>query len=260
MSKPKLFDSHAHLDAGRFKSDLDQVIERAKDAGIGIITMGTDLDSSEQAVKIAQKYKLYAAVGIHPHEAQRFSDGECIDDDVIPRLEKLYAQDRVVALGEMGLDYFKEYSPKEAQHLVFRTQLELAQKLNAPVVIHNRDSEEDVLKNLREIDSFGVVHSFTGDTKLAKEILDLGFYLGVNGIATFPKSNVLREAIKTIPKNKLLVETDCPFLAPIQHRGKRNEPFYVEDVARIVAGFRGDTYEDLCKQTTKNTKKLFKLE
>jgi TatD DNase family protein len=256
----RLFDSHGHLDASRFNSDREEVIYRAKDAGIGIITIGTDLETSEQAVQIAQKYKLYAAVGIHPHEAQKYSDGENMDDDAILRLEKLYAVDRVVAIGEIGLDYFKEYSPKPAQHIVFRAQLELSQILKAPVVIHNRDSEEDILNILREIESFGVVHSFTGNTKLAKDILDLGFYLGVNGIATFPKSNALREAIKTIPKKKLLVETDCPFLAPIQHRGERNEPAFVEDVARIVAGFRAEPFDDFCKQTTKNTKKLFKLE
>ncbi|MBI1730571.1 TatD family hydrolase [Candidatus Acetothermia bacterium] len=255
----RLIDTHAHLDSQSFSEDREEAIQRAQAAGIQIITMGTDLDSSGMAVRMAQKHKLYAAVGIHPHQAQRYSDGEKLDDDVIPRLEALLGEKRVVAVGEIGLDYFKEFSPRDAQHVVFRALLGLAQKHKAPVVIHTRNSEEDVLKILAESKTLGVVHSFAGDAALAKKILDLGFYLGVNGIATFPKSGPLREAIKTIPIKRLLTETDCPFLAPIQHRGARNEPSFVEDVARVVSGVYGMGLEEFAKITTENAMRLFKL-
>lgn len=256
----KLIDSHCHLDASQFNDDRHEMIQRALDAGIHMITIGTNLETSEAAINIAHQYDLHAVVGIHPHDAERYSDGKTIDSEALEVLEQMYSDERVVALGEMGLDYFKEYSPKDAQHVVFRAQLELAQSLNAPVVIHNRDSESDVIQTLTEIKSHGVVHSFTGDSYLAQKILDLGFYLGVNGIATFPKSNVLRAAIKKIPHDKLLIETDCPYLAPVQHRGKRNEPLYVEDVARVVAGSCAIQYDEFAKMTTNNAKRLFGLE
>ena len=256
----KLIDSHCHLDASQFKDDRHEMIQRALDAGIHMITIGTNLETSETAIKIANKYKLHAAIGIHPHDAERYSNGKTIDDSVIKEIESLYKEKRVVALGEMGLDYFKEYSTKDTQHVVFKAQLELAQTLDAPVVIHNRDSESDVMGMLKSIPTRGVVHSFTGEWRLAEEILNLGFYLGVNGIATFPKSNGLREAIKRVPLDKLLIETDSPYLAPVQHRGKRNEPLYVEDVARVVSGFCLVKYDDFAKQTTQNAKTLFGLE
>ena len=256
----KLIDSHCHLDASQFKDDRHEVIQRALDAGIHMITIGTNLETSETAIRLANKYKLHAAVGIHPHDAERYSDGKSIEDSIMSEFESLYKEKRVVALGEMGLDYFKEFSPKDAQHVVFKAQLELAQSLDAPVVIHNRDSESDIMKMLKETSTRGVVHSFTGDTRLAEEILSLGYYLGVNGIATFPKSNSIREAIKRVPIEKLLIETDSPYLAPVQHRGKRNEPLFVEDVARVVSGFCMIKYDDFAKQTTENAKKLFGLE
>ncbi len=255
----RLIDTHAHLDYQNFDPDRDAVVKRALDAGIQVITMGTDLDSSERAVRLAQKYKLSAAVGIHPHQAGSYSDGTILDARVLPTLEALLQEKRVVAVGEIGLDYFKEFSPQDSQKTVFCALLALAVKKNLPVVIHTRDSEEDVLKILGGSKAFGVVHSFTGNAILAKRILDLGFYLGVNGIATFPKSHELREAIKTIPTERLLIETDCPFLAPVQHRGQRNEPSFVADVARVLCGVRNMRLEEFSKQTTENAIKLFNL-
>ncbi len=255
----RLIDSHAHLDSKQFNADRAEVIHRALEADIQIITMGTDLDSSEQAVRLAHKYGIFAAVGIHPHEAGRFAKDDQLDPKVLTQLEALLTEARVVAVGEIGLDYFKNYSPRQSQLVGFREQLALARRLKRPVVIHDRDADEDLLQILRDSDTIGVVHSFTGDVALARRILDLGFYLGVNGIVTFPKSNILREAVKAIPLERLLVETDSPYLAPVPQRGKRNEPLYVRHVAECVAQLRKISLEKLAEVTTENSVTLFGL-
>jgi len=253
----KLVDTHCHLDAPQFNGDREVVIQRALAAGIQIITMGTDLNSSEQAVQLAQKYGIFSAVGIHPHEAHRFVKGDRLDPEVLARLESLLQEDRVVAVGEIGLDYFKEYSPRQAQRIAFQEQLALAERLQRPVIIHNRDAEDDVLNVLRDGRAFGVVHSFTGDLALAHEILKLGLYVGINGIVTFPKSQALQETAAVIPLERLLIETDSPYLAPVPHRGKRNEPLYVRQVAECVAKLRRLPLEKVAEVTATNAQELF---
>lgn len=255
----KLIDTHAHLDSERYDSDREAVIRRALNAGVQIITMGTDLESSAQAVELARRYGLYAAVGVHPHEAKRYVRAEQLAPDALARLEELLGEERVVAVGEIGLDYFKEYSHRDAQHAALRAQLELAERCDKPVVLHNRDSERDLLQILGDYDVEGVLHSFTGDRALAERVLELGLYLGVNGIVTFPKSGALREAVQAIPLDRLLIETDSPYLAPVPHRGKRNEPLYVRDVAAYLARLRGITFEELARATTANARELFQL-
>jgi len=257
LSSAGLIDTHAHLDVPQFDEDRETVVQRALAAGIQAITMGTDLESSARAVELAQRYGLYAAVGVHPHEAKRYVRENQFDSQALNKLEALLREERVVAVGEIGLDYFKEYSPREAQHVALRAQLALAERIRKPVVLHNRDSEDALLQIMSEHTAKGVVHSFTGDRVLAQQVLDLGFYLGINGIVTFPRSEALREAVQAIPLDRLLVETDSPYLAPAPHRGKRNEPLFVRDVAAYVARLRGMALNKLAQATTENACRLF---
>jgi len=256
----RLIDTHVHLDSKRFDPDRGGVIQRALEAGIQMITVGTDIASSESAVEIAQKYGIYAAVGIHPHEARRFVRGGSLEPEALARLEELLREERVVAAGEIGLDYFKNFSPKEAQLVTFREQLALAERFKKPVVIHNREAEGDLIEILRGFDVEGVLHSFTGDGALALRIMQLGLYLSISGIVTFAKGGGLREAVRIIPQDRLLLETDAPFLAPVPLRGRRNEPMYVRHVAEAVAQLRGLTLSDLSEATTKNARRLFRIE
>lgn len=254
-----LVDTHAHLDHPRFDPDREEVIERTLSAGVQVIAVGTDPASSGQAVRIAQKYGLYAAVGIHPHEVGRFVRNGELAPNVLPQLKDLLEEERVVAVGEIGLDYFKEYSSRDAQRVAFHAQLELAQRWNKPVVIHNRDSEDDIVWVLSQHECTGVVHSFNQDWTFAEQALDLGYYLGVNGIATFAKDDALQRALKRIPTDRLLLETDCPYLAPVPQRGRRNEPRYVQHVAEYLAHHRGMPTQVLAEATTENARRLFQL-
>jgi TatD DNase family protein len=205
-----LIDSHAHLDSPQFDPDREHVVRRALEANVKIISIATDVPSSHKTLEIARKYELRCAVGVHPHEAEQFSE-----EETLAQLRRLCAEPEVVAVGEIGLDYFKEYAPRSAQQRAFRAQLAIAQELHKPVVIHLRDAAEDLLQILKEHPGVrGVVHSFTGDWALAQELLDLGMYLSVNGIVTFERSHALRETVAKIPIERLLLETDCPYLAP----------------------------------------------
>jgi TatD DNase family protein len=250
-----LIDSHAHLDSPQFDPDREHVVRRALDADVTIISIATDVPSSQKTLEIARKYELRGTVGVHPHQAEHFTQSETLNE-----LRTLCAEPEVVAVGETGLDYFKEYAPRPAQQRAFRAQLALAQELHKPVVIHLRDAAEDLLKILKEHPGVrGVVHSFTGDWALAQELLGLGLYLSVNGIVTFEKSHVLRETVAKIPLERLLLETDCPYLAPVPLRGKRNEPSFVRYVAQTVAQIKRLSTEEIAQATTRNTKELFGL-
>jgi TatD DNase family protein len=250
-----LIDSHAHLDSPRFDADREHVVRRALEAGVGVISIATDLRSGYKSLEIACKYELHCTAGLHPHEADQFAGLETLD-----QLRKLLAEPEVVAVGEVGLDYFKEYAPRQTQHKALRAQLALALELNKPVVVHLRDAAEDLLQILREHSGVrGVVHSFTGDWALAQRVLDLGLYLSVNGIVTFEKSQTLREAVVQIPLERLLVETDCPYLAPVPMRGKRNEPSFVRYVAQTVAQIKKLSLDDIARATTRNTQEVFGL-
>ncbi len=248
-----LIDSHAHLDSSQFDADREHVVRRALEANVKIISIATDITSSLKTLEIARKYELRCTVGIHPHQAEQFSEEETLE-----QLRKLCAEPEVVAIGEIGLDYFKEYAPRESQLKALRAQLALAHELGKPVVIHLRDATEDLLQILKEHRGVrGVIHSFTEDWGLAQELLALGFSLSVNGIVTFERSQTLRDAVAQIPLERLLVETDCPYLAPVPLRGKRNEPSLVRYVAQAVAHIKRVSFDAVAQATTRNTRELF---
>ncbi len=248
-----LIDSHAHLDSSQFDTDREHVIRRALEANVKIISIATDVASSWKTLEIARKYELRCTAGVHPHEAEHFTE-----EETLTQLQKLCAEPEVVAIGEIGLDYFKEYAPRAAQQRAFRAQLALALGLGKPVVIHLRDAADDLLQILSEHAGVrGVVHSFTGDWALAQELLDLGFSLSVNGIVTFEKSQALRDAVAQIPLERLLIETDSPYLAPVPMRGKRNEPSFVRYVAQAVAQMKKISFDAVAQATTRNARALF---
>ena len=255
MPELELIDTHAHLDSSDYDHDRAAVIARAHAARIGVITVGVDVPSSEAAVRLAARHRsIWAGVGIHPHEAKSFSTA------VAERLRDLAAAEKVVAIGEIGLDYYRDLSPRATQRKVFSEQIELANELELPVIVHNRESSTDMLGILRKHrPRRGVIHSFLGDLALAQKFMELGLYLGIGGPLTFPKNEVLREAVKGIPLDRILVETDCPYLTPVPHRGKRNEPVYVEYVVEALARIKGIPREQVAAATTANAYRLFGL-
>jgi len=248
-------DTHAHLNMPDY-IDLNDVIERAKQAKIeAIINVGFDLDSSKASVKLSSDFDfIFSSVGIHPHDAS--SDNSAKIDE----LKKLAKNDKVVAIGETGLDYYKNLSPKDAQVDLFLKHIALAQDLSLPLIIHARRSYEDVLKILHEEGRgklTGVMHCFSGDANIARLCLDLGFYISIAGPVTFKKADDLREIAKFVPIDRLLIETDCPYLAPDPNRGKRNEPSFMISTAKKIAEIRGLKLEDFALKTTENAKRLF---
>lgn len=252
-----LIDTHAHIEMKEFDSDRGDVINRARDAGVRyLISVGANMAGSKKAVGLAEKYEnVYAAVGIHPHDVTE------MDNSTIQTLRELAKSPKVVAIGEIGLDYFKEFSPKELQIVKFRELLSLAKELNKPVIIHDRDAHEDTLRILKEEGiQNGVVHCFSGDNEFAKEILKLGFYISFTGVITFPKAEETRSIVDAVPIERMLVETDCPYLAPVPHRGKRNEPAFVREIAKTIAEVKGLSLEDVARITTLNVKELFGID
>jgi len=250
-----LIDTHAHLEMRQFERDRGAVVARAREARVGIITVGIDPKSSARAVELAREYKIYAAVGVHPHEARRYSADL---GRTLAGLEELAQDERVVALGEIGLDYYRNLSPREDQLRVFRAQLELAERLGLPVIVHDREADGDTLAILRGAGVCGVVHSFSGAPEVAEGLIGLGFYLGFSGPVTFPKAPQ-REVITRVPLERILIETDAPYLTPVPYRGRRNEPAYVRYVARAIAELRGIAVDRVEKQTTENARRLFGL-
>jgi len=254
-----LIDTHIHLDDTRFDADRDAVLTRARETGIeAFVTIGCDLATSQAAVRLADQHpSVYASIGVHPHEVRHISDGW------YDEFRRLAQMKKVVAYGEIGLDYHYNHSSPKEQRDRFREQIQLARELGLPVIIHTRDAQEDTVKILREeqaSDVGGVLHCFSGDARLAKDTLDLGFYLSFSGILTFQNATTLREIAKTVPPDRLLIETDCPYLSPVPYRGKRNEPAYVEHVAKQLAAIHPAlTLEDIARHTTQNAKRLFKI-
>jgi len=251
-----LIDSHAHLEMKEFDSDRWEVIERARQAGIDcIVTVGTNLNLSRKALSIACQYEnIYATVGVHPHDVSAVCD-KTFDD-----LKVLAEDPKVVAYGEIGLDYFRNLSPREKQIEMFGRQLELAAELKLPVIIHDRDAHEETLSLIKSSGvRHGVFHCFSGDWAMARQCIDLGFYISVPGVVTFDKSKVLQEVVRQAPIDSILLETDCPYLAPVPHRGKRNEPSFIVHTAKKVAGIKGMTWEDVAQTAARNTRKLFGL-
>ena len=250
----RLVDTHAHLDDRRYDPDRDAVIARAAAESIAIVTVGADLSSSEAAVRLARENPLvWCSVGVHPH------DSKTLDRAGLTRLQELAAEYRVVAIGEIGLDYYRDLSPRDVQRRVFVEQLALAQDRNLPIILHNRDATDDVLKILDEVrlPRGGAVHSFLGDERLARRFLKLGLHLGIGGPITYPANDALRQAVAAVPLDRLVLETDCPYLTPVPHRGKRNEPAYVSLVAEEVARVRGIPVDEVARQTAANASALF---
>ncbi len=255
-----LIDTHTHLDDARFDADREAVLTRAREAGVGaFVTIGCDLATSRAAVALAEQYPfVYAAIGVHPHEVKHIGDGW------YDELRRLAQHPKVVAYGEIGLDYHYNHSAPQEQRHRFREQIGLARELKLPLVIHTREAQVDTITILREeraSEVGGVFHCFSGDAGLAKDALDIGFYLSFSGIITFQNATMLRDIAKTVPPDRLLIETDCPYLTPVPYRGRRNEPAYVTLVAKTLAAVRtsSETAEDIGRITMENACRLFRI-
>jgi len=252
-----LIDTHAHLDLPEFDPDREAVIERARQAGVErIITIGIGHKECLRAIEIARAHAfIAAAIGMHPHNASK------LDLAALDFLEKNAREPEVVALGEIGLDFFRNRSPREDQVRAFRAQLDLAESLKLPVVIHDRDAHEETLAILREEKPAcgGVLHCFSGDTAMARACIDLGFLISIPGTVTFKNAAQIQDVVQKIPLEHLLIETDCPFLTPMPHRGKRNEPAYVRFVAEKIAEIKNTGLEDVIERTGANACRLFNL-
>jgi len=251
-----LIDTHVHLDFPQFKKDLDQVLDRAKQAGVvAVLNAGADEQSSRRAVELSNLYpQVGASVGVHPHSAAK------ITAKWLENLETLARSETVLAIGEIGLDFYRTLSPRESQEEVFRKQLSLACSVQKPIIIHSREAHAETLQILKEEElpyPVGVMHCFSGDRSLAEAFLDLGFYISLAGPVTYPRSHDLRDLLNYIPANRLLLETDSPYLPPQAYRSKRNEPAYVRLVYERVALALGQDQEQLAEQIYVNAVRLF---
>ncbi|MEQ6389470.1 TatD family hydrolase [Bacillaceae bacterium S4-13-58] len=253
-----LFDTHVHLNVAQFADDYEEVIQRARAAGVeNMVVVGFDRETIPAAIELAEAYNfIYAAVGWHPVDAIDMEEEDLL------WLEELSSHPKVVALGEMGLDYHWDKSPKDIQKDVFRKQIQLAKKVKLPIVIHNREATQDIVDILKEEDASevgGIMHCFSGSVEVAEECVDMNFMISLGGPVTFKNAKKPKEVAEAIPLEKLLIETDCPFLTPHPYRGKRNEPSYVKLIAEKIAELKGITYEEVSKITTKNAQNVFKI-
>ncbi len=254
---PSLIDTHAHIDGKEFEADFPAMLERAAAAGVTrMIAVAGDMESSRKTVELAGNYgSIYCAVGVHPHDAVHVSD-KCFD--VVGRLAA--DSGKCVAIGEIGLDFYRDRSPRDIQERVFRRFLLLASELDLPVIIHDRDAHDRVLAILREERKRGirgVLHCFSGDLEMARECIDLGFSISIPGTVTFPSNQQLRDVVRRVSSDFILLETDCPYLSPVPYRGKRNEPAHLRLVAEKVAELKGLSLEDIARITTLNAERLF---
>ncbi|PKN69874.1 MAG: hydrolase TatD [Deltaproteobacteria bacterium HGW-Deltaproteobacteria-12] len=251
-----LIDSHAHLEMKEFTNDRPEVIERAKLAGVNIIvTVGTNLRLSREAVSLAGQYEnIYASIGVHPHDVGK------IGNTTYDELKELAGRKKVVAFGEIGLDFFRNIAPQLQQIKKFGEQLQLAKELHLPVIIHDREAHDQSIKMVKASGvRRGVFHCFSGDYEMAKQCLDWGFYLSVPGVVTYAKATTIQNVVKKVPLSSLLVETDCPYLAPDPYRGKRNEPAYVVQTVKKIAEIKGISREEVAAVTAQNTLDLFTI-
>ena len=249
-----IIDSHAHYENPRYDEDRDALLSSMPAMGVdAIINVAWDVASSHKAIALAEAYPfIYATVGVHPHEAKTLTEAG------LDTLKSLCAHPKVVGFGEIGLDYHYEFSPRDVQRYWFKRQLEAAHELGMPVAIHSREADTDVFETIQAGPvRRGVLHSFSGDADLAQAYVDMGFYLGISGVVTFDKTGKLQAVIEKIPLEKLLLETDAPYLTPKPFRGKRNESQYLSYVADAIASIKGIPIETVCRQTAENTKQLF---
>lgn len=250
-----IIDTHTHIQLSRYGKDRDIVLSRAKNAGVErIIAVGFDLETSRAAIDLAmEKEAVFATVGLHPHDSKNLTE------KLLSVFKRLAQKPKVVALGEMGLDFYRNLSPRKEQQKAFEKQIELAKELKLPIIVHNRDADEDILEILRkyagQVDC--VMHCFSGDWQMAKECLDMGFQISIAGPVTYPNNKKLQEVVRKVPLERLLVETDCPWLAPQFRRGKRNEPAYVRAVVEKVADLKNTSFEAVAENTTDNARRFF---
>jgi len=251
----RLIDSHAHLDFRQFDDDRESVIQRAREAGlVAIVNIGTDLASSQATVALAEQHDfIYATLGVHPHSA------DTVTPAVLDELRALAQHPKVVAVGETGLDYYRDLSPRPVQRQAFADQLALATDLGLPVIIHSRDAHDDVIAALRGWRGIGVMHSYSAGPGRLEEVLELGLCVGISGPVTFPKADALRAVAAAVPLERLLVETDCPYLTPEPYRGRRNQPAYVRYVVEAVARTRRVSAEAVAQATADNVRRLFSI-
>lgn len=250
-------DSHSHIILEPYDEDREEVIKNAFNNNITHIVQSCDnLEEIKENLKLTEKYEnIYSSVGIHPHEAKLWNENSKSE------IKKYASENKVVAIGETGLDYYYNLSPKETQRKVFKEQIEISKEVNLPLIIHCRDAFDEAVEILKEVDEThnGVFHCYTGDLKSANKALEMGFYISFSGIITFKNAGELREVAKEVPLEKTLIETDCPFLTPIPFRGKRNEPSYVKHVAEELAKIKEVSVEEIGNITSENTKMLFKI-
>ena len=252
-----LFDTHVHLNSHLYKEDLEEVIQRGIEAGVTrLAVIGFDEPSNARAIQLSEAYEcIYAVVGIHPSDARSATAASW------PLLREQLKHPKVVALGECGFDYYHDTSFNDIQHQVFKKQLEIAKEMHMPIVVHMRDSVEDTYDMLHEHGTglTGVIHCYSGDIHMMHQFLDLGFYIGLDGPVTFKNAHGVHEVAKAVPMDRLVIETDGPYLTPAPYRGKRNEPAYVSYVAKKIAELKGISYEEVCKMTTENGLKMYNL-
>lgn len=251
-------DTHCHLDMEAYDIDREEVIAEARVAGVGkIISIGIDLKSSQRAVKLAERHQnIFATVGVHPHNVAETQESH------YEKIMALAGHPKVVAYGEIGLDYAKKYAPENQQRDHFQRQVKMAKELNLPLVIHDREAHDEIMALLKESAPFpagGVMHCFSGDRELADKVLALGFYISIPGVVTFNKADSLKEVVIHAPISSLLLETDAPYLAPVPRRGKRNLPAYVLHTAQKIAELKEIPLAEVARQTTKNAEKLFRF-
>lgn len=252
----RYFDSHAHYDNKRFDDDREAVIAALQPSGVGaVLNSASDMPSSEAAFELAKKHAFFrASAGIHPHAAST------LEDNALLRIAELAREPEVVAIGEIGLDYYYDYSPREVQRDAFRRQLELARELDMPVIIHSRDAAEDTFNLVREFHPRGVIHCYSGSAELARQYAAMGLYLGFTGAITFPNARKPIEAAATVPLSQLLIETDCPYMAPVPFRGRRSDSTMLPKIAEVLAGAQGCSLETLVNATWQNAMRCFELD
>jgi TatD DNase family protein len=254
-----LFDTHAHLDDERFDEDRDEMIEQCRQDGVELImNAASNIETSMKSIALAEKYQfIYAAVGVHPHDASSMDDGTALV------LADLVRNKKVRAIGEIGLDYHYDFSPRDVQKRRFVEQIDLARQLKLPIIVHDREAHGDVMEifrknSIKEVG--GVLHSFSGSADMTLECIKLGLYISISGPVTFNNAKKTVEAVKAVPLEMLLIETDSPYLTPVPHRGKRNYPGYVRYVAEKIAEIKGISYEEVAEKTLENGKRLFGIE
>ena len=251
-----IFDSHAHYDSEAFDEDRKELVGSLPERGVcGVINCASDMASSLTSLELADEFDfVYAACGVHPHEAEKCLNG------YLPVLKKLCSEEKCVAVGEIGLDYHYDFSPRDVQIKIFEQQIVLAKELDLPIIVHDREAHEDTMTLLKRYKPKGVIHCFSGSAEMAKEVLKLGMYIGLGGAVTFKNAKKPLEVAQTVPDDRLLIETDCPYMTPVPFRGQRCDSSFIPYTAEKLAEVRGTSAEEILELTRKNANRLFKLE